>query len=249
METPAEQAGRFFLDQTRLQETTPGTGTIEEAPKVCGICEPSQNLIHLPKPSEISVDPALLYDTMAMRRTVREYSTESLMKWELSLMLHYTQGISEEGGAPHLRNVPSAGALHPFETYIVVNRVERLEQGIYRYLPLDHALVRETCHVGGDEAIAASCKRPELILGAAVTFIWIAVPDRILWKFGSRGWRYLFIEAGHVCQNLYLIATALGCGVCAIGSYRDEEMNCALGIDGKDQFCIYAAAIGKKKMS
>jgi len=247
METPAWYTGCSFLDQTRLQESVPSSGTAAENPKVCGTCEPSQNLIILPKPSDIPMDPVLLGDTMEMRRTVRDYSNEPLMKWELSLMLHYTQGVSDTGGAPHLRNAPSAGALHPFESYIVVNRVEGIEPGIYRYLPLDHALVRETCHVGGGEAIAAACRRPELVQRSAVAFLWIAVPDRILWKFGSRGWRYLFIEAGHVCQNLYLIATALGCGTCAIGSYRDDEVNCALGIDGKEQFCIYMATVGRRK--
>ncbi|MDD1728508.1 MAG: SagB/ThcOx family dehydrogenase [Methanospirillum sp.] len=247
METPAYQAGRFFLDQTILQDTVPSSGTTTESQKTCGICEPSPHLIHLPNPPEIPMDPVLLGDIMEMRRTVREYSNEDLKKWELSLMLHYTQGISEEGGSHHLRNVPAAGGLHPFETYIVVNRVDGLEPGIYRYLPLDHALVRETCHVGGEEAIAASCRRPELVKHAAVTFVWIAVPDRILWKFGSRGWRYLFIEAGHICQNLYLIATALGCGTCAIGSYHDDKINCALGIDGVEQFCIYLATVGKRK--
>lgn len=161
-------------------------------------------------------------------------------------MLHYTQGVSGDG-PDHFRTVPSAGALHPFETYIVVNNVEGLVRGIYRYLPLDHALVQETCHVGDLEAISSACKRPELVTGSAITFIWIAVSDRILWKFGARGWRYLFIEAGHICQNLYLVATALECGACAIGSYHDDKINCALGIDGIKQFCIYMASVGKRK--
>jgi SagB-type dehydrogenase family enzyme len=184
---------------------------------------------------------------MDARRTVREYSSDRLKKWELSLMLHYTQGVSEDGNENYFRNVPSAGALHPFETYIVVNRVEGLDSGIYRYLPLDHALVEEKCHAGDTSSIAAVCRRPELVTGSAVTFLWIAVPDRILWKFGSRGWRYLLIESGHICQNLYLVATALGCGACAIGSFRDDDMNCALAIDGESQFCIYMASVGKKK--
>lgn len=247
MEPSAGQTGHLFLDQTRLQDNLVQASPIPEGPKVCGVCEPFISLIHLPKPSEIQTDPYLLLDTIENRRTIREYTSESLMKWELSLLLHYTQGVSEEEGEQHLRNVPSAGAIHPFETYIVVNRVEGLNPGIYRYLPLDHALVQVKCHVGENESIAAACRRPELVSGSAVTFIWIAVPDRLLWKFGSRGWRYLFIEAGHLCQNLYLIATALGCGACAIGSYRDDEMNCALGIDGEEQFCIYLASVGKRK--
>ena len=247
MEQSAGQTGRDFLDNTRLQDSSQISAQAMNEPKVCGVCEPAQKMIPLPAPSEISVDNAQLFEIIESRRTIREYSPASLKKWELSLMLHYTQGFSKEGSPSHLRNVPSAGGLHPFETYILVNRVDGISKGIYRYLPLDHALVQEKCHGGDNESIAASCRRPELITGSAATFIWIAVPDRILWKFGSRGWRYLFIEAGHICQNLYLVATSLGCGACAIGSYRDDEINCALAIDGEEQFCIYMASVGRKK--
>ena len=102
METPAWYTGCSFLDQTRLQDSVPTSGTADESPKVCGTCEPSQNLIVLPKPSDIPMDPVLLCDTMEMRRTVRDYSDEPLMKWELSLMLHYTQ-------VEHMQ-VPTAGS-------------------------------------------------------------------------------------------------------------------------------------------
>ncbi len=246
MEPSAGQTGYTFLMQTRLQDITPPS-TVQQSGKVCGICEPSQSLIHLPSPSDIPFDPILLFDSMDSRRTIRDFSEDHLKKWELSLMLHYTQGVSDGDGNQSLRTVPSAGALHPFETYIAVNRVDGLEKGIYRYLPLDHALVKEQCHSGDTESIAASCRRPELVINSAVTFVWIAIPDRIIWKFGSRGWRYLLIESGHICQNLYLVANGLGCGTCAIGSFRDDEINCALAIDGKEQFCIYMAAVGRKK--
>ena len=244
MEPIAWKLGLTFLKETSLPDSVQPV-TPERESKTCGVCEPNEKIIHLPKPAETAFDQMSLFDTIENRRSVRTYSDDTIMQWELSLMLHYTQGISSEK-TPHLRYVPSAGAVHPFETYIVINRVEGLENGIYRYLPLDHALVLERCHVGNSESIAAACRRPELVRSAAITFLWIAVPDRILWKFGPRGWRYLFIEAGHLCQNLYLVATALKCGACAIGSYRDDEMNCALGIDGVEQFCIYMASVGKR---
>lgn len=247
MEHTADRTGATFLSQTRLQDPAPASQPDEQDGRVCGACEPSATLVHLPPVGEIGFDADSLIDIIERRRTVREYSPDPLAKWELSLMLHYTQGVSENSGGPHLRNVPSAGALHPFETYILVNRVDGLEPGIYRYLPLDQALVREKCHLGDARSIAAACRRPDLVSGSAVTFIWVAIPDRVVWKFGARGWRYLFIEAGHVCQNLYLVATSLGCGACAIGSFRDDELNCALAIDGEEQFCIYMASVGRKK--
>ncbi|HWQ67925.1 MAG TPA: SagB/ThcOx family dehydrogenase [Methanospirillum sp.] len=214
-------------------------------PNVCGVCEPNQKIIPLPRPADISFEPALLCDVMDTRRTVRDYSSEPLYRWELSLMLHYTQGIRSEEEGTQFRTVPSAGALHPFETHLVINRVEGIECGIYRYLPLDHALVQEICHVGDPDAVAQACRRPELVQTSAVTFIWTAIAERILWKFGSRGWRYLFIEAGHICQNLYLISKALECGTCAIGSYHDQAIHCALGLDEDKEFCVYMASVGR----
>ena len=81
---------------------------------------------------------------------------------------------------------------------------------------------------------------------AAVVFIWTAVPYRMTWRYGERGFRDLHLDAGHVCQNLYLAAEATGCGTCAIAAFDDDDMNAILGINGSDQFVIYLATVGKK---
>ena len=82
--------------------------------------------------------------------------------------------------------------------------------------------------------------------GSGVVFLWTAVPYRMTWRYGERGYRDLHLDAGHVCQNLYLAAEAVGCGVCAIAAFDDDVMNDLLGIDGNDQFLIYLATAGKK---
>jgi SagB-type dehydrogenase family enzyme len=246
MHTDIERTGYQFLKQTAVlgEQKPPGN---EPLTKICGICEPEQNMISLPPPSDIITDPFLLRDTLDNRQTIRDYSEDELFKWELSLMLHYTQGVREKKDQPNFRTVPSAGALHPFETILAINRVSGIEPGLYRYLPLDHALVREVCHAGDKDAVASACRRSSLVTSSAVTFLWTAVPARMIWKFGSRGWRYLFIEAGHICENLYIISSALNLGVCAIGSYNDDKINCILGINGTDEFCIYVATVGRIK--
>jgi len=66
------------------------------------------------------------------------------------------------------------------------------------------------------------------------------------WRYGERGYRYLFLDAGHVCQNLYLAAEAIGCGVCAIGAFDDEALNAAFDLDGESLFVIYAATLGRR---
>jgi len=245
MQSDSSWTGHRFLQETLYRDSH----QIEEEPKtrVCGVCEPNQKIILLPDPSEIPLDPVILWDALHDRNTIRVYSSEEIHKWELSILLHYTQGVREKENGSNFRTVPSAGALHPFETRIVVNRVNGLEPGIYRYLPLDHALVKEECHSGDHESVAKICRNPNLVASSAVSFIWTAVPERMIWKFGQRGWRYLFIEAGHICQNLYVVCAGLSLGVCAIGSYNDNDMNCILGIDGESEFCIYMASVGRKK--
>jgi SagB-type dehydrogenase family enzyme len=66
------------------------------------------------------------------------------------------------------------------------------------------------------------------------------------YRYGERGYRYLHLDAGHVCQNLYLAAEAIGCGACAIAAFEDDEVNRVLGLDGESRFAIYLGAVGKK---
>jgi len=85
----------------------------------------------------------------------------------------------------------------------------------------------------------------QFVLHAGVVFLWVAVPYRMTWRYSERGYRELHKDAGHICQNLYLAAEAVGCGVCAIAAYDDEAMAALLGIDGVEQFVIYLATAGK----
>ena len=91
------------------------------------------------------------------------------------------------------------------------------------------------------------CLGQEFVKRSAATFIWVCDVNRMTWRYSERGYRYAFMEAGHVCQNLYLSAESIGCGVCAIAAYDDDTMNQLLGLDGESQFVIYIATIGKKK--
>lgn len=246
MQSDSLWAGQRFLKETHFQDTK-SVSEHEPKTRICGVCEPDQSIIPLPEITNLPLDPVILWDVLEERKTVRSYAEDEIHKWELSLLLHFTQGVRNSGNGTHFRTVPSAGALHPFETRIVANRVSGLNPGIYRYLPLDHALVKEECHSGNHESVAKACRNPALISNSAVSFIWTAVPERMIWKFGSRGWRYLFMEAGHICQNLYIAGTGLSLGVCAIGSYNDSDIDCILGIDGENEFCVYIASVGRKK--
>jgi len=167
---------------------------------------------------------------------------------ELSYLLWCTQGVKRvEGGYVTLRTVPSAGARHALETYLLVNNVEGLSPGLYRFLATEHKLVEVNLQADIANEIAGACWGQSFVKTSAVTFIWVAVVYRMTWRYGQRGYRYLHLDAGHVCQNLYLAAQSVGGRVCAVAAFSDENMNRLLGVDGEEQFVIYIAAVGVKQ--
>jgi len=161
--------------------------------------------------------------------------------------LWVTQGVKGIASKKVIkRTVPSAGSRHAFETYLLVNKVKGLDRGLYRYISLQHKL----CNLGAKKDIAkgitAACLNQSHVYNSAVTFIWVAVPARTAWKYSDRAYRYIHLDAGHVCQNLYLAAEAIQCGVCAIAAFDDDALNRVLGLDGEEMFAIYLASLGKR---
>lgn len=203
-------------------------------------------IVDLPSPDTCPLSRIDLTEAIAARQSVRTYRRSRLSLSELSYLLWCTQGVrSVEGTAWTFRTVPSAGARHALETFLLVNRVDGIDSGLYRYAALDHRLV--TVDAGPEIAteIAAACLAQPMIPESAVTFLWSADIYRMNWRYGERGYRYVFIEAGHACQNLYLAVEAVGCGVCAIGAFDDDLLNALLGLDGRDWFVLYLATVGK----
>ena len=82
---------------------------------------------------------------------------------------------------------------------------------------------------------------------SAVTFIWAAVPYRTIWRYAERSYRYLYLDAGHVCQNLHLAAESINCGICAIGAYDDDAMDQLMGFTPPEMFVIYLASLGRRE--
>lgn len=181
------------------------------------------------------------------RRSWRSFMQEALDAEELSFLLWATQGIRKELGAgTALRTVPSAGCRHAFETYLAVNSVAELKSGIYRYLPLQHALVMEQEDVLELQTrLTDATLGQEFIASAPVVFVWAAIPYRSEWRYLETAHRVMLMDAGHICQNLYLACEAAGCGTCAVAAYHQEKMDQLLGLDGEDEFCVYLAPVGK----
>jgi SagB-type dehydrogenase family enzyme len=202
--------------------------------------------IPLPPPVSLRLGDFSLRQAIEQRRSLREYSGQPLSLEELSFLLWCTQGVQDAAGRCTLRTVPSAGARHAFETLLLVNHVTGLSPGLYRFLALDHALLEENRHPDVADRLVEACLGQGFVKGAAVTFVWVAEVHRMTYRYGERGYRYLHLDAGHVCQNLYLAAEAIECGACAIAAFEDDEVNRVLGFDGESRFAIYLGAVGKK---
>jgi SagB-type dehydrogenase family enzyme len=236
-----------FFEKTNLNNVSP-------AGRESGAAQPSMILMEDAKTPRISLpEPDFFEDVnvnflelVEMRTTVRKYkSDEPLTLKNLSYLLWCTQGIKMVLPDGYTRrNVPSAGGSHPFETYLLLQNVEKLDRGLYRFLPLEHKLIKITADKDKISEIEAAFLNRPMILDSSATFIWAADMKRTEHKFAERACRYVMMDAGHVCQNMYLAAQTINYGCCAIGHFDDELLNKALGFDG-DLVAVYAATVGR----
>lgn len=241
-----KQTGQEFIRLTHYEHLTPSEQSQGvPAPALETPYAGSGPIIHLPKPESLKPASALLENTITGRRSIRRFSTTPMNMDELSWLLWCTQGVQKIVSPSTIRTVPSAGARHPLDTYVLINRMKGLPGGLYRYIALEHAVapVRTDAKIG--MLIQEACLGQDMVTTATLTFFWVADVYRSAWRYSERAWRYVFLDAGHVCQNLYLGATPLECGVCAIAAFDDEKLNALLGVDGENQFAVYAAVVGK----
>jgi SagB-type dehydrogenase family enzyme len=209
--------------------------------------DPDKSVINLVMPKMFKYSNIGLREAIEARKSVREYNDEPLTLSELSWLLWCTQGVKKVTERPAtLRTVPSAGSRHPFETFLLVNRVEDLEAGLYRFVASQHKLEVIDLDESLIEEFAKANWSAQMIRSCAVTFIWVAIRYRMTYKYGNRGFRYLHLDAGHLCQNLYLATAAIQSGTCAVGGFLDDKVNTLLDLDGEEQFVIYMATVGKK---
>ena len=208
---------------------------------------PGARKIVLAKPGSWQAIPELnLEDAIARRKSRRNYTTQALLLEELAFLLWATQGLRAAGTARHnFRTVPSAGCRHAIETYVATFRVTGLEKAIYRYLPLDHALVEVVRYPDLEQQLTRATFGQSFCGGAAATFIWTAIPERMEWRYGEASYKVIALDAGHICQNLYLACENIGAGTCAVAAYDQEAIDKVLGVDGEEEFTIYIAPVGK----
>jgi SagB-type dehydrogenase family enzyme len=222
---------------------------------------PGATLIDLVHPGDLTIGTMPLIEAIGRRRSRRHWTAEPLSLEELSFLLWATQGYDAEAtearlarmrqeypGSPGraqfiMRTVPSGGARHPFESYLIIQRVGDLAPGLYRYVSLQHKLLflRPLAEIAeaGRKALEEWFSEP------AAVFIWTAIPARTEWRYSFIAPKLILQDSGHICQNLYLACEAIGAGTCAVAGYDQAPVDALLGVDGRDEFAVYLAPVGK----
>lgn len=213
-------------------------------PSIQPIMEDSSDaVVRLPPPR--TVGSMSVEEAIAKRRSIREYTDEPLSLEELSQILWAAQGITEPKWG--LRSAPSAGATYPLEVYAVIGDggVEGLEAGVYHYSPRDHELRRV---LRGDHRgpLSKAALGQVWVAAAPVDLVIAAIYERTTMRYGERGIRYVHMEVGHVGQNVYLEAAALGLGTVVVGAFDDEEVRRILNLPEGEK-PLYIIPIGRPK--
>jgi len=198
--------------------------------------------IELPEPETQGGTP--LWQAILHRRSQRRFTGEPLSLTELSQLLWATQGVTGEAPGFELRSAASAGALYPNETYVVVQAVEGVSEGVYHYDVRGHALGMLAEGDFSGEA-AQACLGQTWVARAGTVFVWGAVVVRCAWKYQNRAYRYLYLDAGHLGAQLQLAAQALELGACNIAAFFDDEVARLVGIDGRTEVPVYVTAVGR----
>lgn len=204
---------------------------------------PGAARVALPNPS---IRPgANLWEILAARRSHRKFADKELPLEDLSLLLWSFNGITAQAGKYDFRTAPSAGALYPVETYLVVNNAAGVDAGAWHHNIPNWEL--ELVRSGFQGAnLSRACLNQRMCETASVVFVWTGVAHRCKWKYLERAYRYIYLDCGHAGAHLHLAAEALGLGCCMIGAFFDDEINAILGVDGEEETVLYIAAVGAK---
>jgi SagB-type dehydrogenase family enzyme len=184
-----------------------------------------------------------LNNAIQNRRSIRNFSEKPLSIKQFSYLIWASTGIQRNERGFEYRTAPSAGALYPIETYIIINNVEKIKQGVYHYNIKQHYLEEIKKGDFRSAITKAALDQPMCYYSAAV-FIWTAIFNRSKCKYGQRAYRYIYLDAGHIAENLALSATSINLGTCQIAALYDDEVNQIIDIDGITESTIYLSVVG-----
>jgi SagB-type dehydrogenase family enzyme len=204
-------------------------------------------LVNLISPEQFKIGKAPFIDLVNSRKSRRKYTEEPISFEELSFLLWSTQGIKKvlKSGLGVKRVVPSSGAKSPFETYLVVKNVENLKSGLYRYISYTHQLMYIKQIDNAEDKIGELAFNQKFVGRAPLIFFWTAVPYRTEWRYTILSHKFIAIDLGIVCQNLYMACEAVNLGTVAIGYYEQNKLDKLFGLNTEEEFVVLLAPVGK----
>lgn len=243
------QLGRSFITKFNNEEGTEDYFTDQELkkPQPPLVKEAmTDNILDLPADfSSLDISNDFLH-IINSRKSNRVYTQETMSLLQLSYLLWCTQGIKSIRGKAYatLRTVPCGGARHEFECYMAIQNVTSLEDGLYHYLPLKHQIEFLGKRENLKDFISRSLEGQIWASKANVVFYYSCVFYRAEWRYGIWAHAPILMDSGHVTENLYLAATSIGLGGCAIAAVDPHVANEAFSLDGKEETIIYAMPVG-----
>lgn len=238
-----------FYDREEYEKEVPESDEEKKLPKPSFQREHPEDaeLIDLVPSEELKIGNTPFLKIVNSRKSRRKYTEEPLSLEELSFLLWCTQGVKKilRSGIGVRRTVPSSGAKSPFETYLVINRVIGLTPGLYRYISFKHKLLFIKPIEGAEKIIGELVYGQNFVAKAPVIFYWTAVPYRTEWRYTILSHKFIAIDLGLVCENLYMACEAINLGTCAIGYYEQNKMDKLFELDTEEEFVVLVAPVGK----
>lgn len=177
-----------------------------------------------------------------------EFSKGPVGLGDLSHILFSANGILKKEGLTDIRTVTfplpktkSFSYFHPIEIYLLVKSVDGIKPGLYHYSAVGHSLelLKE-----GDIPIPDCCFTAPSLSNSAFLIILTGIPGRLSWRYDNRAWRYMYMAAGAVSQNIYTACASLGLGSSATASFYDDLYNKLLGLDGETETTLLLHLVG-----
>jgi len=175
-----------------------------------------------------------LEETLAKRRSTRQYQKQDLTLEQLGQLAWAAQGITDDERG--FRTAPSAGATYPLELRLLT------KDGVFRYLPAGHKL-QQLSDQDLRPRLAAAALQQQWVRSAPLDIVITAVYARTERRYRDRAERYVILEAGHAAQNIHLQAVALGLGSVPVGAYTDEAVSKVLDLS-PDEIPLYIIPVG-----